>query len=157
MNGIGMLSIEDQMSIEANLKDYLEKSEARWAALVDKGGNLFAEFGETGPLDMSMLCALAAGSFAATHELARRLGETEFCALYHEGSGVSILMTALKYDCLLVTVFDKRTNIGLVRFYAQQGTDSLNADLDRARAAAEHAEPLQIEADISGGGSAIIS
>lgn len=155
MQSIGMLSVDDQMSIEGSLKDYLEKSEARWAALVDRGGNLFAEFGDTGALDINTLCALAAGSFAATHELAKRLGENEFTALYQEGEGVSILMSSLVYDCLLLTVFDKRTNIGLVRFYAQQTTEALNGDLKSAQERSDQAAPLQVDAELDSGSSII--
>jgi predicted regulator of Ras-like GTPase activity (Roadblock/LC7/MglB family) len=111
-----MLTAEDQMAIEQRLADFLAKSEAQWSALVDKGGNLFAQSGDTGTLDLSILSALAAGSFAATHELAKRLGESEFSALYHEGHGQHILMSALHHECLLVTIFGEKTNIGLVRF-----------------------------------------
>jgi len=107
-----MLTAEDQMAIEQQLGDFLKKSEAQWSALVDKGGNLFAQFGDTGNLDLSILSALAAGSFAATHELAKRLGESEFSALYHEGHGHHILMSALHHECLLVTIFGEKTNIG---------------------------------------------
>ena len=57
-------------------------------------------------------------------ELAKRLGESEFSALYHEGHGQHILMSALHHECLLVTIFGEKTNIGLVRFYAQQVTST---------------------------------
>jgi predicted regulator of Ras-like GTPase activity (Roadblock/LC7/MglB family) len=147
MSGIGMLTAEDQMAIEARLADFLTKSEAQWSALVDKGGNLFAQSGETGNLDLSILSALAAGSFAATHELAKRLGESEFSALYHEGHGHHILMSALTHECLLVTIFGDRTNIGLVRFYAQQATGTLNELLHQASAKEAVAAPLQIDGD----------
>src|ERR1700744_2977195 len=147
MTGIGMLTAEDQMAIEEQLSDFLVKSEAQWSALVDKGGNLFAQKGETGALDLSILSALAAGSFAATHELARRLGESEFSALYHEGHGHHILMSALQFECLLVTIFGDRTNIGLVRFYAQQVTTSLNDLLAQARDKEAVAAPLQLDGD----------
>jgi predicted regulator of Ras-like GTPase activity (Roadblock/LC7/MglB family) len=147
MSGIGMLTAQDQMAIESQLADFLKKSEAHWSALVDKGGNLFAQSGNTGSLDLSILSALAAGSFAATHELARRLGEAEFTALYHEGHGQHILMSALNFECLLVTVFGDKTNIGLVRFYAQQATNSLNGLLVRARETEGRAGPLAFEGD----------
>src|ERR1700728_3338241 len=147
MSSIGMLTAEDQMAIEQRLADFLAKSEAQWSALVDKGGNLFAQCGDTGNLDLSILSALAAGSFAATHELAKRLGESEFSALYHEGHGQHILMSALHHECLLVTIFGERTNIGLVRFYAQQVTLPLNELLSQARDKEAIATPLQIEGD----------
>ena len=155
MTGIGMLTAEDQMAIEQRLAEFLAKSEAQWSALVDKGGNLFAQHGETGTLDLSILSALAAGSFAATHELAKRLGESEFSALYHEGHGQHILMSALAHECLLVTIFGERTNIGLVRFYAQQATVSLNELLKEAQAKEATAAPLVLDGDFLGDGAAI--
>ena len=155
MTEIGMLTAEDQTAIEGQLADFLEKSEAQWSALVDKGGNLFAQNGDTGTLDLSILSALAAGSFAATHELAKRLGESEFSALYHEGLGQHILMSALHYDCLLVTIFGEKTNIGLVRFYAQQVTSILNGLLQQAREKEAQSEPLLLDGDFSGGPAAI--
>src|ERR1700728_3080212 len=155
MSSIGMLTAEDQMAIEQRLADFLAKSEAQWSALVDKGGNLFAQKGETGALDLSILSALAAGSFAATHELAKRLGESEFSALYHEGHGQHILMSALHHECLLVTIFGEKTNIGLVRFYSQQVTISLNASLKLASAKEATASPLQLEGDFLNNTAAI--
>jgi predicted regulator of Ras-like GTPase activity (Roadblock/LC7/MglB family) len=155
MSGIGMLTAEDQMAIEQRLADFLAKSEAQWSALVDKGGNLFAQSGDTGSLDLSILSALAAGSFAATHELAKRLGESEFSALYHEGHGQHILMSALSHECLLVTIFGERTNIGLVRFYAQQATVTLNELLKQAQAKEATAAPLMLDGDFLGNRAAI--
>ena len=150
-----MLTAEGQMAIEAQLGDFLKKSEAQWSALVDKGGNLFAQSGNTGSLDLSILSALAAGSFAATHELARRLGESEFSALYHEGHGQHILMSALHYECLLVTVFGDKTNIGLVRFYAQQASQALNGLLNQAREQEGRMGGLAFEGDFLSGTAAI--
>jgi predicted regulator of Ras-like GTPase activity (Roadblock/LC7/MglB family) len=155
MSAIGMLTAEDQMAIEQRLGDFLAKSEAQWSALVDKGGNLFAQSGDTGGLDLSILSALAAGSFAATHELAKRLGESEFSALYHEGHGQHILMSALAHECLLVTIFGERTNIGLVRFYAQQATVSLNELLQQAQAKEATMAPLILDGDFLGDKAAI--
>jgi predicted regulator of Ras-like GTPase activity (Roadblock/LC7/MglB family) len=150
-----MLTAQDQAAIEQQLADFLAKSEAQWSALVDKGGNLFAQCGDTGTLDLSILSALAAGSFAATHELAKRLGESEFSALYHEGMGQHILMSGLHHECLLVTIFGERTNIGLVRFYAQQITAVLNGILQHAREQEAQAEPLLVDGDFMNGPAAI--
>ena len=143
------------MAIEQRLGEFLTKSEAQWSALVDKGGNLFAQKGETGSLDLSILSALAAGSFAATHELAKRLGESEFSALYHEGHGQHILMSALNHECLLVTIFGEKTNIGLVRFYSQQVTGTLNDLLQKAREKEAASGPLLLDGDFLNNPAAI--
>jgi predicted regulator of Ras-like GTPase activity (Roadblock/LC7/MglB family) len=69
-------------------------------------------------LDVTIIAALAAGSFAATKELARRIGEMEFNALYHQGNGNHIFMNSVDDDTIMITVFGKRTTVGLVRFYS---------------------------------------
>jgi hypothetical protein len=56
-------------------------------------------------------------------------------------------MSALHYECLLVTIFDEKTNIGLVRFYAQQVTGNLNQLLKQAQEKEAIADPLLIESD----------
>ncbi|MEO5718756.1 MAG: roadblock/LC7 domain-containing protein, partial [Chthoniobacterales bacterium] len=67
---------------------------------------------------VTIIAALAAGSFAATKELARRIGEVEFNALYHQGNGSHIFMNSVDDDTIMITVFGPRTTVGLVRFYS---------------------------------------
>lgn len=157
MASISMLSMEDQIALENQLAAFLQKSESNWSAIVDKGGNLFVQSGDTGDLDLSILCALAAGSFAATHELAKRLGETDFSALYQEGQNMSILMMALEHECLLIVVFGQQTNIGLVRFYAHQLTQVVNQGLRTAYQSSLSAEPLQVEGDFDSSSHSVFS
>jgi hypothetical protein len=56
-------------------------------------------------------------------------------------------MSALHHECLLVTIFGEKTNIGLVRFYAQQVTLSLNELLQLAREKEATTAPLLFEGD----------
>jgi len=69
-------------------------------------------------MDVTIIAALAAGSFAATRELARRIGEIEFNALYHQGNGSHVFMNSVDDDTIMITVFGSRTTVGLVRFYS---------------------------------------
>ncbi|MBA3387150.1 MAG: hypothetical protein H0T95_11135 [Chthoniobacterales bacterium] len=46
-------------------------------------------------IDVTIIAALAAGSFAATKELARRIGEVEFNALYQQGNGSHIFINSV--------------------------------------------------------------
>ena len=81
-----------------------------------------------------IIAALAAGSFAATKELARRIGEVEFNALYHQGNGSHIFMNSVDDDTIMITVFGGRTTVGLVRFYSAataQAVSKLLQSLDR--------------------------
>src|SRR5213075_2271890 len=78
-------------------------------------------------MDVTVIAALAAGSFAATKELARRIGEVEFNALYHQGNGNHIFMSSVDEDTIMITVFGRRTTVGLVRFYSASAAQSVSA------------------------------
>ncbi len=141
MDCIPILTIEDVASMDAVLQDYLLKSESDLAVIIDKGGNVISQCGDHVVLDVSnhavldvtIIAALAAGSFAATKELARRIGEVEFNALYHQGNGSHIFMNSVDDDTIMITVFGKATTVGLVRFYATSACQSLAALLTEMR------------------------
>jgi predicted regulator of Ras-like GTPase activity (Roadblock/LC7/MglB family) len=118
MNGIPVLTIEDVASLDGVLADFLKKSEAQLTVVIDRGGNVISQYGDQTATDVTVIAALAAGSFAATCELARRIGEVEFNALYHQGNGNHMFMNSVDDDTIMITVFGAKTTVGLVRFYA---------------------------------------
>ena len=69
---------------------------------------------------MQTVSALVAGSFAATREMARLLGEEEFSILFHQGRRDNIQLTLIGDRTILATIFDNRTTIGMVRLYAKE-------------------------------------
>jgi predicted regulator of Ras-like GTPase activity (Roadblock/LC7/MglB family) len=115
---IPVLTIEDVAALDGVLEDFLTKAEAELTVVIDRGGNVISQFGDMGVTDVTIIAALAAGSFAATRELARRIGELEFNALYHQGNGNHIFMNSVDEDTIMITVFGVRTTVGLVRFYS---------------------------------------
>ena len=118
MNAIPCLTIEDVASLDGVLAKFLQKSEAELTVVIDRGGNVISQYGDMTVMDVTIIAALAAGSFAATKELARRIGEVEFNSLYHQGNGNHIFMNSVDDDTIMITVFGKRTTVGLVRFYS---------------------------------------
>jgi predicted regulator of Ras-like GTPase activity (Roadblock/LC7/MglB family) len=118
MNSIPVLTIEDVARLDGALEDFLKKAEAELTVIIDRGGNVISQFGDMEVTDVTIIAALAAGSFAATRELARRIGELEFNALYHQGNGNHIFMNSVDEDTIMITVFGARTTVGLVRFYS---------------------------------------
>ena len=74
---------DDIEKIDQILTEFLRLSGAKCALLIDKEGHLVTKRGEVKTIDMDTISALVAGSFAATKEMARLLGEDEFTALYH--------------------------------------------------------------------------
>jgi predicted regulator of Ras-like GTPase activity (Roadblock/LC7/MglB family) len=116
MSSIPALTIENVATLDGLLADFLQKAEAELTVLIDRGGNVISQFGDVTVMDVTTIGALAAGSFAATRELARRIGEMEFNALYHQGNGSHIFMNSVDPDTIMITVFGSRTTVGLVRF-----------------------------------------
>ena len=131
MNAIPSLTIEDVATLDGVLNDFLTKAEAELTIVIDRGGNVISQFGDINVMDVTIIAALAAGSFAATRELARRIGEVEFNALYHQGNGNHMFMNSVDDDTIMITVFGPRTTVGLVRFYSA-GTAQRLAELLKA-------------------------
>ncbi|MCC7519184.1 MAG: roadblock/LC7 domain-containing protein [Verrucomicrobiae bacterium] len=133
METIPFLTKEDVIELDDLLGDYLQKSDAAFTVVIDRGGTVIAQCGEGGDADITIVAALAAGSFAATKELARRIGESEFSALYHQGQQRHIFMSALDEHTIIITLFDEKTTVGLVRFYTVNVTPAISALLSRLR------------------------
>ena len=110
----------DVQRFESELDGFLELSGARSALLIDREGHLVTRRGETVQNSLESISALIAGSFAATREMARLLGESQFSTLFHQGQRDSIQVTLVGERALFATVFDGRTNLGLVRYYATE-------------------------------------
>jgi predicted regulator of Ras-like GTPase activity (Roadblock/LC7/MglB family) len=132
------------------LEDYLENSEASFALIIDRGGAVLSQHGQIPPaMDPTIFSALAAGSFAATRELALRVGEREFSALHQQGKQSHIFMSSINNDAVLVTVFGTRTTLGLVRFYSASTVKHIAAILEQARG--EAYIPIDLGSEIADG------
>ena len=112
--------LHDVERLDGELDAFLEMSNAKCALLIDKEGHLVTRRGEPLGSSLESISALIAGSFAATKEMARLLGEDEFTILFHQGTRDSIQLQLVGERTLLAILFDERTNLGLVRFYAQE-------------------------------------
>lgn len=148
METIPILTKEDAAMLDGFLVDYLQKSEASIVLLLDKGGTVLAQWGDTGSMDVTIIAALAAGSFAATKELASRIGEQEFSALYHQGKDRHIFMSSIDEHTVLIAIFGEKTTVGLVRFYTVNLASQLAAFLQTLRnrpLTATHFKPLEMD------------
>ena len=134
MNSIPVLTVKDVAMLDGVLGDFLKKAEADLTVVIDRGGNVISQFGDMSVMDVTIFAALAAGSFAATCELARRIGEIEFNALYHQGNGNHMFMNSVDDDTIMITVFGTDTNVGLVRYYSVAAAQSVAVILKSLRA-----------------------
>jgi predicted regulator of Ras-like GTPase activity (Roadblock/LC7/MglB family) len=113
------LNTVDCERIQKDLQDFLDLSEAQSTLLCDRGGSILFSEGEFEEHSIDLVCALVAGSFAATKELALALGEEEFSAIFHQGKASSIFISAIGDEVLLLSIFSENTNAGLVKMYAK--------------------------------------
>ena len=107
------------------LQVFLELSDAKCNLLIDKDGHMVTEVGSAGNLDSQTIAALIAGSFAATREMAKLLGEDEFSVLFHQGKCDSIQLFLVGDRTILATIFDQNTTVGMVRLYAKEAEKKL--------------------------------
>lgn len=75
--------------------------------------------------DTPEVAALAAGAFAATRELANRLGDSSFHGLMHHGRERHFYICPITDDYLLLTLFATGTPAGVVRHCASKTVDRL--------------------------------
>ena len=122
---------EDVDRIDKLLAEFLRLSGAKCALLIDKEGHLVTKRGELRTIDIDTISALVAGSFAATKEMARLLGEEEFTAMFHQGERDNIQLSLVGDRTLLTILFDDRTTVGMVRLYANETAKKL-ADVYKA-------------------------
>ncbi len=131
---------QDIDRLDSEIDAFLELSKARCVMLIDRDGHLVTRRGEPMKTSIEAVSALIAGSFAATQEMARLLGETEFSILFHQGQRDSIQLQLIGERTLMGTLFDERTNLGMVRFYAQETADRLGEIFDEIGAENRTAE-----------------
>lgn len=112
------------------LRGYLRESQAKCVILVDRDGQMLARQGFTQDLDTVSLAALTAGAIASTQEIARLLGEPEFSVLFHQGQHDHIHFSLVGSRAIMMSVFDERTTIGLIRLVASKTVGLLAAQLD---------------------------
>ena len=136
---------EDIRTINRVLREFLKLSNAKCALLVDKEGHMITKQGVTRSFDMDTISALVAGSFAATKEMARVLGEDEFSILFHQGKTDNIQLSLVGDRTLLTVIFDDSTTIGMVRLYANETAKRLMEVFEKARNKPEPQEDEQID------------
>jgi predicted regulator of Ras-like GTPase activity (Roadblock/LC7/MglB family) len=109
---------EDMRLIDGALGDLLMKSEATSALVLDKGGFLITQCGDTRRFDTTTLGALAAAMYAATQGIASLVGEIDFSSVYQQGENISLLVNNVDEHCLLLVIFRAQISVGAVKYYA---------------------------------------
>ena len=112
------------------LRERLVDSDAVAVIMVDTMGQIIAQAGEAGGLDITTVVSLLAVSFATTSEMSRQLQETRrtFNLTFHEGERYDIYASNIASGLFLVLIFDRQTyspKIGMVWLYIKRSIQDL--------------------------------
>jgi hypothetical protein len=83
-----------------------------------------------------------AGSFAATKQMAKLLGEEEFSIMFHQGKKDNIQLSLVGDRTILAIIFDDKTTLGMVRLYAGQVASKLGTLFDEIATRKSEAESI---------------
>jgi predicted regulator of Ras-like GTPase activity (Roadblock/LC7/MglB family) len=125
MTMFSALDKDTSQKIDQVLRELLEQVEAEAVFFCDRGGNIIASQSVSTWGNEETVAALAAGSFFATLTMAKLVGETEFQNILHQGDKTSIYMEGLKGDMILVVIFSRDSNPGLVKLYTKTACQRL--------------------------------
>src|SRR4030043_743828 len=124
-----IITEKDMKRINYCLNKMVSLSMAHTVLLIDRSGQLIAHQGNTPEIDILSLSALTAANFGATAEIARILGEEEFTLLFHKGKNENVYFSAVGEHHIMVTLFDDKTSLGLIRLQINKIIDELSTIL----------------------------
>jgi predicted regulator of Ras-like GTPase activity (Roadblock/LC7/MglB family) len=134
---------DDFGAITHTLQKFLHDSNARCALLVDRTGQLVATVGEQPNFDPTAFATLTAADFSANDQLARLIGETDFNSLFHQGEKESMYLADVARRVILVTLFDNRTTLGLVRLKMKETVGELTRLFEAVFSRGSSGQPQQ--------------
>lgn len=132
-----MISVAEPW-IEAPLKRFVDDARVLFALLLYPSGQVLGQSGFARAVDVMSAAALAAGVHATVRELGRMLDGKGFRDVFHAGAKRRLYLaeaTSPRGPCLLLTVFDDQSSLGLVQLYFEE----LRAGLAQAKVQASDA------------------
>lgn len=112
-----------QESFARPLEEFVRETGVRLAVLINRSGQVLAQQGFDQLFDLVGVASLAAGINASSRALATQLGEEQFEHLHHAGIVRQLFLghfDSAAGQLMLVTVFDDRSSIGLVRVFFEE-------------------------------------
>lgn len=123
---------EDIQQLDIDLTELLELSEATTALLIDKGGFLITQCGDSRQFDPTTLAALASGAYLANQTIAGLIHEENFNSVYQQGKKHSMLVLNVDQQSLLLIVFKAHIGVGAVKYHATKAVKHLARQMQRA-------------------------
>jgi predicted regulator of Ras-like GTPase activity (Roadblock/LC7/MglB family) len=120
---------EDIQRFNAELREFLEKTGATAALIIDQGGFLISSQGGGSDFDLTTIAALASGAYLANETIANLVRESNFNCVYQQGEKCSMLVASIDSNCLLVIIFRAQISVGLIKYCAAPAIERLACQL----------------------------
>lgn len=124
---------EDIQRLDDVLNDYLDKSDATTALVIDKGGFLITHRGDARQFDLTTIAALASGAFLANQTIANLIHENDFESVYQQGAKFSMFVANIDEHCLLMVIFPCKTGVGVVKYHSIEARSRIAKQLQTAQ------------------------
>jgi len=109
---------EDVQRLDETLREFNAQTDATTSLVIDKGGFLIAHQGDAQQFDLTTIGALASGAFMANQTIAGLVNEKNFDSIYQQGEKYSMFVINVDEHCMLAVIFQSRSGVGVVKFYA---------------------------------------
>jgi predicted regulator of Ras-like GTPase activity (Roadblock/LC7/MglB family) len=119
----------DILSRDQVLHDFLARSNATVALLIDKGGFIITQCGQAQQFDLTTLAALASAAYLASQTIAKLMREKNFNSVYQQGENLSLLITDVAPNYLLITIFKTCLSVEVVKCLAAAATRQINSQM----------------------------
>jgi len=133
MSTLPQLIEEDVHRLEDILQDLLEKTDATTALIIDKGGFLISNLGDSRQFDLTTIAALASGAYMANQTIANLVHETNFNSVYQQGEKFSMFVICVDEYCLLAIIFKAHLSAGVVKYFAGPSATQIAEQLQVAQ------------------------
>jgi len=130
---------EDIRRCDETLRGFIASTDATAALIIDKGGFLITHQGTAHDFDLTTIGALASGAFMANQTIAGLVNETNFNSIYQQGEKLSMFVTNIDEQALLVVIFKSHSGVGVVKYYATAAVKRIARQLKIAKERAPEA------------------
>jgi predicted regulator of Ras-like GTPase activity (Roadblock/LC7/MglB family) len=117
------------VGLEAPMAEFVSESRVRTAILLNRSGQVLAQHGFPGRLDIANVASLAAATHASAHALAEIIGAGHWVHLHHAGQQNQLFLAPFRggrHDFVLVAIFDQDSTLGLVQLFFDRLMESIN-------------------------------
>jgi predicted regulator of Ras-like GTPase activity (Roadblock/LC7/MglB family) len=133
MSTLPQLYEEDIQRLDDALREFLERSDATTAMIIDKGGFLITHQGDSRKFDLTTMAALASGAYMANQTIANLVDESNFDSVYQQGEHYSMLVTNVDEYCLLQVIFRAQVGVGAVKYHTGPAREAIAEQLQVAQ------------------------